>query len=473
MDVMPLQVFNTLSRTKESFVPLRGHRVNMFVCGVTPYDYTHVGHARTYVAFDVVARYLRHRGYSVFYLQNVTDVDDRIVTRSAESGTPWDELGNTFLEDYLETMRLLGVTGVNLYARATDYIPEIVDQVSGLVEKGFGYQVDGDVFYEVDRYASWGQLSRVKQEELRAGARVEVDERKRDPRDFALWKSEKPGEPTWDSPWGPGRPGWHIEDTAITISHFGPQYDIHGAGNDLIFPHHEAEIAQAEAFTGVTPFVKYWMHGGFVVTKGERMGKSLGNIVPVRDALARVDPEVLRFFLVNTQYRGPIDFTFEALDEAKSAYARLAEALGRAQAELEDASKSKAKGDAEMRKALGRAEKTFEDAMDDDFNTRDALGALFQLTTAFNTAVEQGLSQTALNGYLDAFATFGRVLGLFRTPAVASSEMLQGLIRLLVGLREEARQKGDFESSDRIRKQLGDLGVELQDTANGPRWRLE
>ncbi|MEE9592405.1 MAG: cysteine--tRNA ligase, partial [Thermoplasmata archaeon] len=357
---MALQVFNTLSRTKEDFKPLRGKRVNMFVCGITPYDYTHVGHARTYVAFDVVARYLRHRGYSVFYVQNVTDVDDRIVTRSAESGTPWDKLGNTFLEDYLDTMHRLGVTSVNLYARATEYMPEIIEQVSGLVEKGFGYQVDGDVFYEVNRYPSWGQLSRVKQEKLRAGARVEVDERKRDPRDFALWKAEKPGEPTWDSPWGPGRPGWHIEDTAITISHFGPQYDIHGAATDLIFPHHEAEIAQAEAFTGVTPFVKYWMHGGFVVTKGERMGKSLGNIVPVQDALERVEPEVLRFFLVNTQYRGPIDFTFEALDEAESAYARLTEALGRAQEEREDAQRGKALGDGELRKALKGATQAFQ-----------------------------------------------------------------------------------------------------------------
>ncbi|MFQ5986812.1 MAG: cysteine--tRNA ligase [Thermoplasmata archaeon] len=469
---MDLQVFNTLTRTKEDFVPLRGQRVNMFVCGITPYDYTHVGHARTYVAFDVVARYLRHRGYSVFYVQNVTDVDDRIVNRSAESGTPWDELGNRFLEDYLETMHLLGVTSVNHYARATDYIPEIIEQVGGLVEKGFGYQVDGDVFYEVDRYPSWGQLSRVKQEELRAGARVEVDERKRDPRDFALWKAEKPGEPTWDSPWGPGRPGWHIEDTAITISHFGPQYDIHGAANDLIFPHHEAEIAQAEAFTGVTPFVKYWMHGGFVVTKGERMGKSLGNIVPVQDALARVDPEVLRFFLVNTQYRGPIDFTFDALEEAQSAYARLTEALARAQAEIVDAPKGKAKGDPELRKALKSATEGFEGAMDDDFNTRDALGTLFQLTTAFNTAVEKGLSQLALRAYLDAFAMYGEVLGLFQTAEGASSELLRGLMRLLVGVREEAREKGDFETSDRLRKQLSDLGIELQDTSKGPRWRI-
>ncbi|MFQ5908864.1 MAG: cysteine--tRNA ligase [Thermoplasmata archaeon] len=470
---MALQVFNTLSRTKEDFSPLRGKRVDMFVCGITPYDYTHVGHARTYVTFDVVARYLRHRGYSVFYVQNVTDVDDRIVTRSAESGTPWDELGNTFLEDYLETMHRLGVTSVNLYARATEYIPEIIEQVSGLVEKGFGYQVDGDVFYEVNRYPSWGQLSRVKQEELRAGARVEVDERKRDPRDFALWKAEKPGEPTWDSPWGPGRPGWHIEDTAITISHFGPQYDIHGAATDLIFPHHEAEIAQAEAFTGVTPFVKYWMHGGFVVTKGERMGKSLGNIVPVQDALEHVEPEVLRFFLVNTQYRGPIDFTFRALDEAKNAYARLTEALGRAREERDDAPKGKAPGDGALRKALKGATQAFQWAMDDDFNTRDALGALFQLTTAFNTAVEKGLSQASLQAYLDAFDVYGRVLGLFRTRPGASSETVRGLIRLLVGLREEAREKGDFETSDRVRKALRDLGIDLQDTSKGPRWRLK
>ncbi|MCJ2555041.1 MAG: cysteine--tRNA ligase [Candidatus Thermoplasmatota archaeon] len=469
---MALHIYNTLSRTKEDFVPLRGKRVNMFVCGITPYDYTHVGHARTYVTFDVVARYLRHRGYSVFYVQNVTDVDDRIVTRSAESGTSWDELGNTFLEDYLETMRRLRVTSVNLYARATEYIPEIIEQVGGLVEKGFAYQVDGDVFYEVNRYPSWGQLSRVKQEKLRAGARVEVDERKRDPRDFALWKAKKPGEPTWDSPWGPGRPGWHIEDTAITITRFGPQYDIHGAATDLIFPHHEAEIAQAESFTGVTPFVKYWMHGGFVVTKGERMGKSLGNIVPVQDALDRVEPEVLRFFLVNTQYRGPIDFTFEALDEAQSAYARLTEALGRARGEREDAPKAKGRGDAELRKALKHATQAFQQTMDDDFNTRDALGALFQLTTAFNTAVERGLSQAVLQSYLDAFDVYGRILGLFRTAAGVSSELLQGLVRLLVGLREEAREKGDFETSDRVRKALGDLGIELQDTSKGPRWRL-
>ncbi len=472
MDVMSLRVFNTLSRTKETFVPFRGPRVNMFVCGITPYDYTHVGHARTYVAFDVVARYLRHRGFSVFYVQNVTDVDDRIVTRSAESGTPWDELGTRFMEDYLETMRLLRVTSVNLYARATEYIPEIIEQISGLVENGFGYQVDGDVFYEVGRYPSWGQLSRVKQEKLRPGARVEVDKRKRDPRDFALWKAEKPGEPTWDSPWGPGRPGWHIEDTAITIAHFGPQYDIHGAATDLIFPHHEAEIAQAEAFTGVTPFVKYWMHGGFVVTKGERMGKSLGNTVPVRAALDRVNPEVLRFFLVNTQYRGPIDFTFDALDEAQSAYARLTEALGRARNEIADAPKGKAKGDSDLRKALKRAAEAFRRAMDDDFNTREALGALFQLTSAFNAAVEEGLSRQTLQSYLDAFDLYGRILGLFRTPASASSEMLEGLMRLLVGLREEAREKGDFETSDRLRKGLGDLGIELQDTSKGSRWRL-
>ncbi|MFQ5839068.1 MAG: cysteine--tRNA ligase, partial [Thermoplasmata archaeon] len=304
---MGLKLYNTLTRTKEEFLPLQGKRVKMFVCGITPYDYSHVGHARTYVAFDVMARYLRHKGYSLFYLQNVTDVDDKIIARSSERGLEWDKLGDSCFQDYLRTMAALNVTSVNLYAKATDYIPEIIEQVEALLDKGYAYRVNGDIFYQVSKFQGYGKLSGVKLEELRSGARVKVDERKRDPQDFSLWKSRKPGEPYWDSSWGPGRPGWHIEDTAISIAHFGPQYDIHGGGNDLIFPHHEAEIAQAEAFTGMKPFVKYWMHTGFVVIKGERMGKSLGNIIPVKEVLERYDPEVLRFFLVYTQYRSPID----------------------------------------------------------------------------------------------------------------------------------------------------------------------
>lgn len=469
---MTLQVYNTLTREKEPFVPRRGKRVSMFVCGITPYDATHVGHARTYVAFDVVARYLRHRGYRVFYLQNVTDVDDNILNRSAERDVPWDELGNAHFEDYLETMEALGVTSVNLYARATDYVPEILEQVEGLMERGHAYAVDGDIFYAVSTFDGFGKLSGVKLDELRAGARVEVDERKRDPQDFALWKSQKAGEPAWESPWGPGRPGWHIEDTAISIAHFGPQYDIHGGGNDLIFPHHEAEIAQAEAYTGQAPFVKYWMHTGFVVIKGERMGKSMGNVVPVREVLAEVDPEVLRFFLVYTQYRGPIDFTLEALEEAESAYARLLEGLSVARADREDAPEDGRPGDPDLRDALTEASAAFHTAMDDDFNTRDALGGLFRLTSAFYAAREKGLSRPLLEDYLTAFDVYGELLGLFRGPEAVAGELVGALVRLLLQLREEARRRKDYDTSDRIRKELRRLGVDVQDTDKGPRWRL-
>lgn len=468
---MPLRLYNTLTRRVEPFTPLQGRRVKMFVCGITPYDDTHLGHARTYVAFDVAARYLRRQGYSVFYLQNVTDVDDRILGRASETDTPWDELGERYFTDYLRVMESLNVTSVNLYARATDYLPEILEQVEALVDKGYGYAVDGDVFYEVARYDGFGQLSGVKPEEQRAGARVEVDERKRDPRDFALWKAQKPGEPAWESPWGPGRPGWHIEDTAISIAHFGSQYDIHGGGNDLIFPHHEAEIAQAEAYTGVRPFVKYWMHTGFVVTKGERMGKSLGNIVPVRDVLQRTGPEVLRFFLAYTQYRGPIDFTWEALEEAERAYRRLADALTRARQERADAGEGKAEGDQPLRAALAEADQAFSAAMDEDLNTREALAALFTLTNAFHGALEKGLSAPALDAYLAAYRGYDEVLGLFPGDG-ASSDLLGRLVGLLVRLREEARQKGDYETSDGIRDGLRELGVQLEDTDKGPRWRL-
>jgi cysteinyl-tRNA synthetase len=469
---MALRIYNTLTHTKEEFVPLQGKRVKMFVCGITPYDYTHVGHARTYVAFDVIARYLRHRGYSLFYLQNVTDVDDKIIARSSEVGMSWDELGETYFQDYLETMKALNVNSVNLYAKATDYVPEIIEQVEALLEKGHAYQVDGDVFYQVSTFKDFGKLSRVKLDELRAGARVEVDERKRDPQDFALWKARKPGEPYWDSPWGPGRPGWHIEDTAISIAHFGPQYDIHGGGNDLIFPHHEAEIAQAEAFTGKSPFVKYWMHTGFVVIKGERMGKSLGNIVSVKEVLDRYDAETLRFFLVYTQYRSPIDFTYEALDEARRAYGRLLEAIRRARGELEDAGDTRAAGDKELQEALSHTSADFYKAMDDDFNTRDALASLFRLANAFNGASGKGLSRSSLQGLLSAFETYGHILGLFEGARGPAQDLLDGVMRLLLNLREEARKRKDYETSDWIREELAKLGIKLEDTAEGTRWRL-
>jgi cysteinyl-tRNA synthetase len=467
---MPIRVYNTLTRTKETFEPLRGRRVTMFVCGITPYDSTHVGHAKTYVAFDVVARYLRHKGYEVFYLQNVTDIEDRLIDRMRSSGRDWKDLVREFFAEYRDVMAKLNCRSVDLYAYATDYIPEILEQIQGLLDKDVAYVAeDGSVYYDTTSYAGWGKLSGQKVEEHVPGARVAVDERKRHPADFVLWKARKPGEPAWDSPWGEGRPGWHIEDTAITIRHFGPQYDIHGGATELMFPHHEAEVAQAEAFTGVTPFVRYWMHGGMLMVDREEMHKSLGNFWTVKDALTKVDPEVLRFFLLNAQYRSPIDFTLEGLEEAKRSYDRLRETVRTVHAERRRAPTS-GKADDEARKATGEARRAFEAAMDDDFNTREALAAIFEFARRLNKAIDVGVGRSSLDGAISALGTFGDVLGLFQASA-AATDMVDGLVDLLVGLREDARKRKDFAASDRIRDGLAALGIVLEDTREGVRWK--
>lgn len=467
---MPIRVHNTLTRTKEEFVPLRGRRVTMFVCGITPYDSTHLGHAKTYVAFDVVARYLRHKGYDVFYLQNVTDIEDRLIERMHKSGRDWKDLVKEFFAEYVDVMTRLGCTSVNLYAHATDYMVEIIEQIGGLLAKGVAYVAeDGSVYYDTTHYAGWGKLSGQKVEEHLAGARVAVDERKQHPADFVLWKAQKPGEPAWDSPWGKGRPGWHIEDTAITIRHFGPQYDIHGGATELMFPHHEAEIAQAEAFTGVTPFVKYWMHGGMLIVSGEEMHKSLGNFWAVKDALARYEPEVVRFFLIHAQYRSPVDFTLESIEEAERSYGRLRETILTLDAQRRKAPAS-GKADASLADATREALRAFDAAMDDDFNTREALAAIFEFARRVNKAIDAGAGKAALDGAAAAFDTFGRVLGLFRAPA-GTADVVDGLMDLIVALREDARKRKDFATADRIRDALAGVGVVLEDASNGVRWK--
>src|SRR5881396_1804481 len=410
---MALRVYNSLSRKKEAFVPLHGKRVSLFVCGLTPQDQTHMGHAKTYVAFDVVARYLRHKGYRVFYLQNVTDIEDRIIARMKSTGRAWNDIVAQYFAEYLDVMDRLHCTAVDVYAFATDYIDEIVEQIQGLIGKGHAYVAeDKSVYFDTTTFSGWGKLSGQKVEELRPGARVEIEERKRHPADFVLWRAQKPGEPAWDSPWGKGRPGWHIEDTAITIRHFGPQYDLHGGATELLFPHHEAEIAQAESYTGVTPFVKVWMHGGMVMVKGEEMHKSLGNYWPVTAALKLYEPEVIRFFLVNVQYRGPIDFTPELLDEAKRSYERLRETVRTVDAERRRAPES-GKSDRSLKAATTKALEDFDVAMSDDFNTREAVAVL----------------------------------------------------------REDARKRKNFATADRIRDALGAVGVVLEDTRDGVRWK--
>lgn len=467
---MTIRVYNSLSRKKEEFVPSHGKRVAMFVCGLTPQDQTHLGHAKTYVAFDVVARFLRHKGYRVFYLQNVTDVEDRIIERMQATGRDWEDIVSQYFGEYLEVMSRLGCTSVNVYAFATDYIAEIVEQIQGLIRRGHAYAADdGSVYFDTTTYPDWGKLSGQKVEALRPGARVVVDERKRHAADFALWKAQKPGEPAWDSPWGKGRPGWHIEDTAISIRHFGPQYDLHGSATEHLFPHHEAEIAQAESFTGVVPFVRYWMHTGMVMIKGEEMHKSLGNYWPVSAALKLYEPEVLRFFLVNVQYRGPVDFSPDLIDEAKRSYERLRETVRTVEAERRRAPET-GKADRGLKASTAKALADFDKAMSDDFNTREAIAVLFDYARAVNKAIEAGAGRATLEETAQAFQTAGKVLGLFERSE-PGTDTVHGLLDLVVALREEARQRKDFGTADRIRDALSALGVALEDVRDGVRWK--
>ena len=436
---MPLRVYNTLSRKKEAFVPLHGKRVSMFVCGITPQDQTHLGHAKTYVAFDVVARYLRSKGYHVFYLQNVTDIEDRIIAKMKSTRRAWDDIVAQYFAEFRDVMERLQCTSVDVYAFATDYIDEIVEQIQGLIRKGHAYVAeDKSVYFDTTTFSGWGKLSGQKVEELRPGARIEIEERKRHPADFVLWRAQKPGEPAWESPWGPGRPGWHIEDTAITIRHFGVQYDL---------------------------------HGGMVMVSGAEMHKSLGNFWPVQAALERYEPEVLRFFLINVQYRGPIDFAPELLEEAKRSYERLRETVRSVEAERRRAP-PKGKADPGLRDATKNSLAAFDAAMSDDFNTREAIAVLFEFARDVNKAIESGVGRGPLDGAAEAFRTFGDVLGLFQMKP-SETDRLDGVLDLIVGLREDARKRKDFATADRIRDALAAVGIVLEDARDGVRWKLK
>ena len=467
---MTLKIYNTLTKEKEEFKPIHGNRVGMFVCGLTVQGPAHVGHAKTYTIFDVVARYLRYRGYSVFYLQNVTDIDDKIINKAKEAGTDTVQVAERYFREYLEDMKSLNNNSVNLYAKATEYISEIISQISTLVEKGYAYNADGDVYYEVNKFKDFGKLSRQVLENLEAGARVEIDEKKRNPEDFVLWKSHKPGEPFWESPWGKGRPGWHIEDTAITVTHFGAQYDIHGGATELMFPHHESEIAQAEAATGKKPLVKYWMHTGLLNIKGEKMSKSLGNFFTIKEVLEKYPAEVVRFFLINTHYRSPIDFYDSLLEEAKSSLERMKNTIEELRIRVDSVEDKP--GDAEAEKELGEllkaAKEKFTKEMDDDFNTREAIAALFELTRKLNEifAAKKPVGKAALEKAVSLYRELGAVLGLFGDSSEKSGRTAE-LVKLLIEVRESARRQKDFKTADLIRERLKQLGVSLEDTAEG------
>ena len=468
---MVLRIYNTLSRKKEVFKPIHGNRVNMFVCGPTTYDLSHLGHARTYVSYDIIARYLRYKGYSLFYLMNITDVDDKIINRAENIGTNPLELAQEYERYFYEDMATLGIRSVNLFARASEHIPEIIDQVKTLVDKGYAYETETGVYYDITQFKDLGALSHQKPSELRKH-RIEPDPTKRSAQDFALWKKRGPEELGWDSPWGRGRPGWHIEDTAITTHYFGPQYDIHGGAVELIFPHHEAEIAQAEAATGRKPLVKYWVHTGVLKVDGKKMSKSLGNFVTVRDALKKYSPEVLRFFFASAHYRSIIDFSEASLEQAERSLQTLRNALSNVRKlTLKPGIE---KNEEELEKKILRCRDKFVKAMDDDFNSPFALTALFDLANEVNKFVDSHkiINANLLEKIVNTFKELGGIFNILQEEErKVDLRSVGDLVDLFIELRKEFRESKDWQMSDKIRSRLKDLGIILEDTADGTRWR--
>jgi cysteinyl-tRNA synthetase len=465
-----LKIYNTRTRSLEVFKPLNGNRVFMFVCGPTVYDYSHIGHARVFVFFDVVARWLRRLGYSLFYIVNITDVDDKIVGRAAEEGVHPLDLARKYERYFLEDMASLNVVSPNLYARASDYLREIFEQVGKLLERGHAYVTPTGVYFDITTFNDYGKLSGRDPREL-VVHRIEPDPTKRNPGDFALWRVRPKHEFGWDSPWGYGRPGWHIEDTAITIRHFGPQYDIHGGAVELIFPHHEAEIAQAESFTGVKPFVNFWVHVGLLTVGGEKMSKSLGNYVTIREAVSRYGANTLRLYLLQTHYRSPIDFTWDALENAHKTFSKVEVAHSRLeQLEVREVS-AVSDVEVELRKKAVRAREGFEEAMNNDLNTAEAIASYLDLISAINdyTNKRSDISADTHRLVIEALNYMNSVLGFVLRPGVAEG-LTNDLIRLLVDVRSELRKRKMWELSDKIRDELRRLGVELQDTPSGTKW---
>ncbi len=460
-----LQIYNTLTRTKEEFVPLESGKVKMYVCGVTTYDYCHIGHARMFVAFDVVVRYLRHRGYQVTYIRNITDIDDKILRRAKENGELFSDLTERFITAMREDEEALFVLRPDKEPRATGHIEEIIALIQRLIAGEFAYRVaNGDVYYSVAQFAAYGRLSNKNPEELLAGARIEIGELKRDPRDFALWKSAGDDEVGWDSPWGYGRPGWHIECSAMSTCCLGDSFDIHGGGSDLMFPHHENEIAQSEAVTG-KQFAKVWMHNGAVRVDNEKMSKSLGNFFTVREVLQQYSPEVVRYLLISSQYRSPINYSEQSLLQAAGALERFYTSLRgldtRSARELVNSS----------------YEKSFCQAMDDDFNTPVALGVMFDLARDINRHREGEPDKAAqLAGVL---VRLGRVLGILQNSP-DSFLQTQGKVAVdaaaidaLIAQRKEARASRNWALADEIRDKLAEMKVVVEDSADGSSWRIE
>ena len=463
---MSLMIYNTLTRKKEPFETIVPGKVSMYVCGPTVYDKAHVGHAMSALVFDIIRRYLQYKGYRVNHAMNYTDVDDKIINRANKMGVDPLALAESYIEQFDRHLEELNILPATIKPRATQEIDHIIQMVQGLIEKGYAYPVDGDVYFRVEKFAGYGKLSGRKLDEMQAGARINVDERKENPMDFALWKGSRPGEPYWESPWGKGRPGWHIECSAMNLSHLGEQIDIHGGGNDLIFPHHENEIAQTEAYTG-KPFARYWVHNGMLQLSGEKMSKSLGNLVTIEEFLAEHPADVLRLMVLNSSYRGPLAFNEETINQTERALERLQSAL---RGSLPGAAGLSPAGIQSLSEQVERTRQGFIESMDDDFNTAGALGYIYDLVRSINQARTDGATdqdlaeaQTTLRSLLDVFG--------LRLEELKRQGEADAFINLLVELRTEIRSQKLYALSDKIRNRLLELGVILEDTKEGTTWR--
>ncbi|MDR3088536.1 MAG: cysteine--tRNA ligase [Desulfobulbaceae bacterium] len=484
---MTLCIFNTLTGKKDPIKPMEPGHVKLYVCGITAYDYCHIGHARSVLAFDMLARYLRFSGYNVTYVRNFTDIDDKIINRATEKGVPWDELARRFIDEFHIDMDALGALRPDVEPKATEHIEEMIDLIGGLIEKGVAYPAGGDVFFAVDRFPRYGRLSGRKLDDMQAGARVSVNELKQNPMDFVLWKASKPGEPSWPSPWGTGRPGWHIECSAMSRKYLGATFDIHGGGQDLIFPHHENEIAQSEA-ANCCPFVHHWIHHGFVTIHDEKMSKSLNNFLTVRDILAQYDPEVLRFLVFSTHYRNPLDFSEAAMQDAAIGLERLYRCLARIDALTEPALGAPALATEKDQALLSGLDGRFGQAMDNDLNSATALAAFFEAVKCLNRLLQNdawAASDVALmRESAQSIRKLGAVLGLLqREPAeffrAHRQKLLVGCplaaetIQAKIAERDQARAAKNWQASDALRDELAAQGLVLKDGADGTSWTVK
>lgn len=476
-----LKVYNTLTRKKEEFIPKEPGKVGMYVCGVTPYNHPHIGNARPFVTWDVIKRYFRKRGYEVKHIQNFTDMDDKIIRAANSEGVSCQVITDRYIKGYFDAIDKLNVQRADLYPKVTEHIPDIIAMVQKLIDRGYAYELEGDVYFSVEKFPEYGKLSGRKLEDMQAGARVEVDNRKENPMDFALWKSAKPGEPFWESPWGKGRPGWHIECSTMSLKYLGQTFDFHGGGSDLIFPHHENEIAQSQCCCGdYHSFARYWLHNGFITIDNEKMSKSLNNFITVPDILKLYPGEVVRFFILRTHYRSPLDFSEERIKEAQAGLVRLRNAYDAGQAVLVREGNTEADG--YLAEIGDKALADFYAAMDDDFNTALAIGYMFTLAKEINTYANNVINKNApfdkehFGRLMAVYSEMAQVIGIFEGDlSMPAEENADGIspeaIEALIAERAAAKKAKNWARADEIRNQLKEQGILLEDSAAGTKWK--